>query len=125
MSGVIVVSGSERRFPRSLIEFRDRFATESACAQCLFERRWPEGFVCPGCGGGRAWLLQTKAFTYECADCGRQTSVIAGTIMHASKLPLTIWFWAAFLMATPRRAFTSIVLCRTSKSRVRCNIMPA
>jgi predicted RNA-binding Zn-ribbon protein involved in translation (DUF1610 family) len=110
MSKVIVVSGSERRFPRSLIEFRDRFATESACAQYLFERRWPEGFVCPGCGGGRAWLLQTKAFTYECADCGRQTSVTAATIMHASKLPLTIWFWAAFLMATHSNGISALQL---------------
>jgi predicted RNA-binding Zn-ribbon protein involved in translation (DUF1610 family) len=110
MRKVIVVSGSERRFPRSLIEFRDRFATESACAQYLFERRWPEGFVCPGCGGGRAWLLQTKAFTYECADCGRQTSVTAATIMHASKLPLTIWFWAAFLMATHSNGISALQL---------------
>ena len=100
MSRVSVVSGSEGRFPKSLLEFQRRFATEGACAEYLFERRWPEGFVCPGCGEGRAWLLKTKAFTYECADCGRQTSVTAGTIMHASKLPLTIWFWAAFLMAT-------------------------
>ena len=53
------MSGSERGFPRSLIEFQGRFATESACAQYLFERRWPEGFVCPGCGGGQAWLLNT------------------------------------------------------------------
>src|SRR5438067_13323763 len=98
------MSGSERRFPRSLIEFQDRFATEGACAGYLFERRWPEGFVCPCCGGGRAWLLKTKAFTYESADCGRQTSVSAGTLMHASKLPLTIWFWAAFLMATQAAA---------------------
>ena len=83
------MSGSESRFPKSLIEFQARFASESACAEYLFERRWPEGFVCPGCSEGRAWLLKTKAFTYECAGCGRQTSVTAGTIMHASKLPLT------------------------------------
>src|SRR5438552_4155283 len=104
------MSGSERRFPRSLIEFQDRFATEGACAGYLFERRWPEGFVCPGCGGGRAWLLKTKAFTYECADCGRQTSVTAGTIMHASKLPLTTWFWAAFLMATHSNGISALQL---------------
>src|SRR5215470_2693512 len=94
------MSASEGRFPKSLIEFQERFATESKCAEYLFERRWPQGFVCPGCGDGRAWLLKTKAFTYECAACGRQTSVRAGTIMHASKLRLTTWFWAAFLMAT-------------------------
>jgi hypothetical protein len=83
------MSGSEGRFPKSLIEFQGRFASEIACADYLFERRWPGGFVCPGCGDGRAWLLKTKACTYECAGCGRQTSVTAGTIMHVSKLSLT------------------------------------
>jgi len=104
------VSGSAGQFPKSLLEFQGRFATEGACAEYLFERRWPEGFVCPGCGGGRAWLLKTKAFTYECADCRRQTSVTAGTIMHASKLPLTMWFWAAFLMATHSNGISALQL---------------
>jgi predicted RNA-binding Zn-ribbon protein involved in translation (DUF1610 family) len=104
------VSGFAGQFPKSLLEFQGRFATEDACAEYLFERRWPEGFVCPGCGGGRAWLLKTKAFTYECADCGRQTSVTAGTIMHASKLPLTMWFWAAFLMATHSNGISALQL---------------
>src|SRR3954454_22476720 len=58
---------------------------------------------------GRAWLLKTKAFTYECADCGRQTSVTAGTIMHASKLPLTSWFWTAFLMATHSNGISALL----------------
>jgi len=110
VSGVRAMSGAEGRFPRSLIEFQGRFATESACAEYLFERRWPEGFVCPGCGDGRAWLLKSKPFTYECAACGRQTSVTAGTIMHASKLPLTTWFWAAFLMATHSNGISALQL---------------
>ena len=104
------MTGSEGWFPKSLIEFQERFATESACAEYLFARRWPEGFVCPGCGDGRAWLLKAKAFTYECAACGRQTSVTAGTIMHASKLPLTRWFWAAFLMATHSNGISALQL---------------
>ncbi len=58
-----IMSEAENRFPKSLIEFQDRFATESACAQYLFKRRWPEGFVCPSCGNGRAWPLKAKAFT--------------------------------------------------------------
>ena len=110
MSGMGIVSASEDRFPKSLLEFQGRFANESACAEYLFERRWPDGFVCPSCGGGRVWLLQSKAFTYECADCGRQTSVTADTIMHASKLPLTIWFWAAFLMATHSNGISALQL---------------
>jgi hypothetical protein len=102
-----VVSGSERGFPRWLIEFQSRFATEGACAEYLFERRWPQGL---GRGEGRARLLKSKAFTYECAGCARQSSVTAGTIMDASKLPLTIWFWAAFLMATHPNGVSALQL---------------
>jgi hypothetical protein len=32
----------------------------------LFERHWPQGFVCPACGDGRAALLRSRAHTYEC-----------------------------------------------------------
>jgi hypothetical protein len=39
------VSGSERGFPQSSIEFQSRFATESACAEYLFERCWPAQLV--------------------------------------------------------------------------------
>src|SRR6267143_1725906 len=99
-------------FPRSLIEFQQRFGDEAACAQYLIATRWPDGFVCPGCGGGKAWRLETKAWTYECADCGRQTSVTAGTIMHHSKLPLTAWFWAAYLMATHSNGISAVQLQR-------------
>ena len=72
-------------FPRSLIEFQQRFSDEEACAKYLFAARWPQGSVCPGCGTSKAWELQTKLWTWECAGCGRQTSVTAGTIMHHSK----------------------------------------
>ena len=78
----------------------------------LYAMRWPDGFVCPVCGGGKAWRLQTKAWTYECASCGRQTSVTAGTIMHHSKLPLTAWFWAAYLMATHSNGISALQLQR-------------
>jgi hypothetical protein len=52
-------------FPRSLIEFQQRFSNEAACAQYLIATRWPDGFVCPGCSGSRAWRLETKAWTFE------------------------------------------------------------
>jgi hypothetical protein len=84
----------------SLLEFQRRFPDEASCALFVFERRWPDGFVCPECGGTRACLLKSRAYTYECPFCGRQTSVTAGTVMHRTKLSLTIWFWAAHLMAT-------------------------
>ena len=79
---------------RSLTEFQQAFPDEATCAAFLAERRWPDGFVCPRCGGGRAAALECRAYTYECLDCSRQTSITAGTAMHRSKLPLPTWFWA-------------------------------
>jgi hypothetical protein len=99
-------------FPRSLIEFQHCFPDEAACAGYLFAARWPSGFICPGCRKTKAWELQTKPWTYECAGCGKQTSVTAGTIMHHSKLPLTIWFWAAYLMATHSNGISALQLQR-------------
>jgi len=40
-------------FPRDLLEFEARFSTEEACREYLFRLRWPDGFVCPRCAGGR------------------------------------------------------------------------
>ena len=99
-------------FPRSLIEFQQRFPDEAACVAYLAAARWPQGFLCPGCGKGKAWQLQTKPWTWECAGCGKQTSVTAGTIMHHSKLPLTTWFWAAYLMATHSNGISALQLQR-------------
>ena len=59
---------------RSLSEFQTSFPDATSCAAFLFERRWPQGFVCPACGAGRAAFLRSRAHTYECLDCGRQTS---------------------------------------------------
>ena len=52
-------------------------------------------FVCPACGRRRAVALKSRLRLLECLDCGRQTSLTAGTAMHRSKLPLTTWPWAA------------------------------
>ena len=53
-------------FPGSLLEFQQRFGDEAACAQYLAAARWPGGFVCPGCGGSKAWRLETPgSFGYR------------------------------------------------------------
>jgi hypothetical protein len=97
-------------FPRSLFEFQRRFPDEPACAAYLAQLRWPDGFRCPACGHAKGWALAGKRFTWECAGCARQTSVTAGTVMHASKLPLTVWFWAAYLMATHSNGIAALQL---------------
>src|SRR5665213_304941 len=94
----------------SVLEFQTRFADEASCALFLFEKRWPNGFICPKCSQNHAGLLKSRAWTYECLDCGRQTSVTAGTVMHRSKLPLRVWFWAAHLMATHSNGMSALQL---------------
>lgn len=95
---------------RTLSQFQQEFPDEESCVAFLAARRWPDGFVCPGCGGKRAWLLASRARLFECPDCGRQTSVTAGTILHRSKLPLQTWFWAAHLLATHSNGMSALQL---------------
>ena len=92
--------------PISFKEFRTKFATEKDCRNYLFEERFPEGFVCPKCGGREYYYLK-KRRACQCKSCRRQTSVTAGTVMHRTHLPLTVWFWAIYLCATDKRGISA------------------
>lgn len=98
-------------FPRSLCEFQKRFPDDTACAEYLAATRWPDGFCCPHCVGGQSWRLPSRrGLTFLCAHCQKETSVTAGTIMHRSHLPLTVWFWASWLMATHSNGMSALQL---------------
>ena len=98
-------------FPRSFDEFRTRFATEQDCWQYLLESRWPDGFRCPRCGHDAAYALATRSLL-QCRSCRHQTSVTAGTVLHRSRLPLSLWFAAAYLMTTHSPGFSALQLQR-------------
>jgi transposase-like protein len=98
-------------FPRSIVDFQERFPDDAACLEYLAASRWPEGFRCPGCGGRRAWVLGRRHL-WECADCRLQTSVTAGTVMHRTRTPLRLWFWAAYLVATHTPGISAVQLQR-------------
>ena len=93
--------------PCSLPAFEARFPDEAACARWLFEKRWPDGFRCPGCGHDHGWELECGRLLVECARCHRQTSVTAGTVLHRSHLPLRLWFLAAWLVATHKNGISA------------------
>ncbi len=82
------------------MDFQERFATEESCREYLFASRWPEGFMCRACGGAEAGAMHRARLVWQCRSCGQQTSVTAGTVMHATRTPLRTWFWAAYLVAT-------------------------
>jgi transposase-like protein len=93
------------------MEFRGRFGDEASCLEYLAASRWPEGYCCPACGGGRAWVLERRHL-WECSDCHHQTSVTAGTVMHGTRTPLRLWLWAAYLVATHAPGVSALQLQR-------------
>src|SRR5258708_40060949 len=73
--------------------------------------RWPSGFVCPVCAGEHHSFVKTRAL-YQCTACRRQTSVIAGTIFAATKVPLCTWFRAMYHLTQSNGGISSIALGR-------------
>src|SRR5438270_7223699 len=97
--------------PRSLPEFEAK-PPMTRRARWLLEKRWPDGFRCPACGHGEAWELGRERLTLQCTACGRQVSVIAGTVLHGSHLGPRTWFLAAWLMATHANGISARQLWR-------------
>lgn len=95
-------------YPRTLAEFERRFATADACRSYLVQLRWPNGFRCPKCGGTKAWPIGTALF--ECAACGRQTSVTAGTIFQDTRTPLPTWFRAMWWVTSQKTGTSALGL---------------
>ena len=92
-------------FPRTIGEFDERFHSDEACRAYLFGARWPDGWQCPRCGRAGGWL--NRRGRVQCPDCGYQCSVTAGTVFHATKKSLRLWFKAIFLMMTQRNGVSA------------------
>ena len=77
------------QFQKGLSEaqFAVLYGTEDLCRDVVTRWRWPSGFTCPVCGGNHHSFVKTRAL-YQCTACRRQTSLIAGTIFAATKVPL-------------------------------------
>ena len=101
------------QFQKGLSEaqFDDLYGTEDRCRDAVFRWRWPSGFVCPVCGGQDHSIVKTRAL-YQCSACRRQTSLIAGTIFTATKVPLRTWFRAMYHLTQSKGGISSIELGR-------------
>lgn len=99
-----------QEYPGTVLEFRERFATEEACKAYLEALRWPDGFVCPQCGGRRAWAMQRAL--YWCRDCGYQGSVTAGTLFQDTHKPLLLWVEAMWYVTNQKSGVSALGLQR-------------
>ena len=96
-------------YPRNLGEFYRRFHDDDACLRYLVETRWPAGFRCPKCDGSDGRLLTTRR-VWVCHSCRHHASATAGTMLHRTRVPLTIWFAAAYLVASLKPGVSALQL---------------
>jgi transposase-like protein len=96
----------------SLEQFYKDYGTVEQCEEALVGSRWPQGYRCPRCHGKRAALTYNGRRLWECLGCRYQCSSIAGTIFEATKLPLTKWFLAMFLMTQSKNSIAALELMR-------------
>ena len=95
----------------SLNEFLQEYGTEDQCFEALYALRWPNGFRCPHCDHDKCCELTVRRLQ-QCNDCGRQTSVTAGTIFDSTKLPLSLWFQGMYLLTQNKKGISAMSLHR-------------
>ena len=96
-------------YPRTFEEFLDWFSSDDDCAAYLEWIRWPNGFVCPVCGGTKCWRTERKL--WHCHSCRRQSSVTAGTVFEDTRKPLRLWFHVMWLMMAQKTGLSARNLC--------------
>ncbi|KQZ16412.1 transposase [Mesorhizobium sp. Root552] len=93
------------------------FHDEAAAYKFVEARIWPNGPVCPHCGGveriSKMEGKSTRIGTYKCYQCRKPFTVKIGTIFEASHVPMHHWLQAIFLMASSKKGISSNQLHRT------------
>src|SRR6202171_2630427 len=88
------------------------FTDESKAREWLEARVWAKGPVCPHCGatGDDVTALQGKAHRpglYQCSQCREQFTVTVKTVFERSKIPLTKWLAALFLLTASKKGVSA------------------
>ncbi|HUK99660.1 MAG TPA: IS1595 family transposase [Nitrospirota bacterium] len=94
-----------------MIEFQRAFQSEQDCVEYLFKSRWPDGFTCPNCGDREFYYIPTRR-VFQCKRNMHQTYLTANTVMHRTKQPILLWFWAAYIMTTETPGISALQLQR-------------
>jgi transposase-like protein len=93
------------------------FHDEAAAYRFVEKRVWPDGPVCPHCGGveriSKMKGESTRIGTYKCYQCRKPFTVKVGTVFEASHVKLHLWLQAIFLMASSKKGVSSNQLHRT------------
>lgn len=97
----------------SLKEFMRDFGTEAKCYKALYRSRWPQGFRCSACGDRRRSRFQREGRVYyQCRQCRHQTTLTSGTIFQGTRLPLSTWMLALYLLTSTKTDLSALELTR-------------
>jgi len=91
--------------------FINDYGTEERCFDMLFAWRWPNGYQCPNCGHHKGCQLNARKLQ-QCNRCQHQTSITAGTLFESTKLPLTVWLQAIYLISQDKKGVSAMELHR-------------
>jgi transposase-like protein len=87
------------------------FTDESKAREWLEARVWPEGPVCPHCGEAEKLHRMEgdahRAGLLNCNSCRKQFTVTVGTLFERSKIPLTKWLLATFLLSASKKGIST------------------
>jgi transposase-like protein len=96
-----------------------KFHDKDAAREHLESLRWPDGAVCPRCGGcEKIYAIKPnqdkkiRPGLYKCGDCRRQFTVTVGTLFEGSKMPLNKWLMAVHLMCASKKGISAHQLHR-------------
>ena len=104
-----VLDRADLPFPESLPEFQRLFPNDKSCAAYLEKTRWEGGFTCPPLRCCRGAVPHRHAARHpDVSILPRQTGLLVGAVMERSHTPLSVWFWAAYLVASQTQGMSAV-----------------
>jgi len=91
----------------TITDFRADFPDDNACLEWLKDYLYPDGIFCPNDKKITPHHRLKNRRAYSCELCGHHTYPTANTIFHKSSTPLTLWFYAIYLMASTRAGISA------------------
>jgi transposase-like protein len=94
--------------PKTLQQAIRYFSDEQTCIDTIAKLRWPDGPVCPKCGGKEHYYLASQ-LRWKCKNpkCYKQFTVKLGTIFEDSPIPLDKWLAALWMLVNCKNGISS------------------
>jgi transposase-like protein len=100
-------------YPRDWGEFLKLFSSEEDCLEFLERVRWGDSFYCPHCGSIGADFWRMGDGRRRCKECRGETTVTAGTIFHATRKDLRLWFATIWQVVNAKNGVSAMTVQRT------------